>query len=65
MLWDIKGRWKMTKYDEFLKSIIALGVRFGQENPNKNVEDITDSAFESLMIAFKGKNPIEELKQDD
>ena len=48
----------MNKYDEFLKSIIALGVRFGQENTNKNVEDVTDSAF-------KGKNPIEELKQDD
>ena len=27
----------MSKYDEFLKSIIALGVRFGQENTNKNV----------------------------
>jgi hypothetical protein len=55
----------MSKYDEFLKSIIALGVRFGQENPNKNVEDVTDSAFKALMIAFKGKNPIKELKQDD
>ena len=55
----------MNKYDKFLKSIIALGVRFGQENPNKNVEDVTDSAFKVLMITFKGKNPIEELKQDD
>lgn len=55
----------MNKYDEFLKSIIALGVRFGQENTNKNVEDVTDSAFKALMIAFKGKNPIGELKQDD
>lgn len=55
----------MNKYDEFLKSIIALGVKFGQENPNKSVEGITDSAFKALMIAFKGKNPIEELKQDD
>ena len=55
----------MNKYDGFLKSIIALGVRFGQENPNKNVEDVTDSAFKVLTIAFKGKNPIEELKQDD
>lgn len=55
----------MNKYDEFLKSIIALGVRFGQENPNKNVEDITDSAFRALMVSFKGKNPIEELKQDE
>ncbi len=55
----------MNKYDEFLKSIIALGVRFGQENPLKKVDDITDSAFKTLMIAFKGKNPIEELKQDD
>lgn len=54
----------MNKYDEFLKSIIALGVRFGQENPNKKVDDITDSAFKSLMIAFRGKNPIEELKDD-
>lgn len=54
----------MNKYDEFLKSIIALGVRFGQENPNKNVEDITDSAFKVLIIAFKGKNPIEELKDE-
>ena len=51
----------MKKYDEFLKSIIALGVRFGQENTNKNVEDVTDSAFKALMIAFKGKNPIGEL----
>lgn len=55
----------MNKYDEFLKSIIALGVRFGQENTNKNVEDVTDSAFKALMIAFKGENPIEELKQDE
>lgn len=55
----------MNKYDEFLKSIIALGVRFGQENPNKKVEDVTDSAFKVLMIASKGKNPIKELKQDD
>ena len=55
----------MNKYDEFLKSIIALGVRFGQENPNKKVDDITDSAFKALMIAFKGKNPIKELKQDE
>ena len=55
----------MNKYDEFLKSIISLGVRFGQENPDKKVDDITDSAFKALMIAFKGKNPIEELKQDD
>ena len=55
----------MKKYDEFLKSIIALGVRFGQENTNKNVEDVTDYAFKALMIAFKGKNPIGELKQDD
>ena len=45
-----------TVYDEFLKSIIALGVRFGQENTNKNVEDVTDYAFKALMIAFKGKN---------
>lgn len=55
----------MSKYDEFLKSIIALGIRFGQENPNKNVDDITDSAFKVLMVAFKGKNPIKELKQDE
>ena len=55
----------MSKYDEFLKSIIALGVRFGQENPNKNAENVADSAFKALMIAFKGKNPIKELKQDD
>lgn len=54
----------MNKYDEFLKSIIAIGVRFGQENPNKNAEDVTDSVFKVLMIAFKGKNPIEELKDD-
>lgn len=47
----------MNKYDEFLKSIIALGVRFGQENTNKNVEDVTDYAFKALMIAFKGKKP--------
>ena len=55
----------MNKYDDFLKSIIALGVRFGQENPNKKVDNITDTAFKALMIAFGGKNPIEELKQDD
>jgi hypothetical protein len=55
----------MNKYDAFLESIIALGVRFGQENPNKNVDDITDSAFKVLMIAFKGKNLIKELKQDE
>lgn len=55
----------MNKYDELLKSIIALGVRFGQENLNKNIEYVTDSAFKALMIAFKGKNPIKELKQDD
>ena len=36
-----------------------------KENTNKNVEDVTDSAFKALMIAFKGENPIEELKQDD
>ena len=35
------------------------------ENPLKKVDDITDSAFKALMIAFKGKNPIEELKQDE
>ena len=55
----------MSKYDEFLKSIISLGVRFGQENPNKNVDDVTEYAFKALKIAFKGKNPIKELKQDD
>ena len=55
----------MNRYDEFLKSIIALGVRFGQENPSKNAEDVADSAFKYLMIAFNGKNPIKELKQDD
>ena len=54
----------MSKYDELLKSIIALGVTFGKENPNKKVEDITDSAFKVLMIAFRGKNPIEDLKDD-
>jgi hypothetical protein len=53
----------MTKYDEFLKSIIALGVRFGQENPNKNVEDVADTALKVLLISFKGKNPIEELEK--
>lgn len=53
----------MNKYDEFLKSIIALGVRFGQENPLKKVDDITDAAFKTLMIAFKGKNPIKELEK--
>lgn len=52
----------MSKYDEFLKSIIALGVRFGQGNLNKKVEDVTDLAFNILIMAFKGKNPIEELK---
>jgi len=50
----------MNKYDEFLKSIIALGVRFGQENPNRNVEDVADAALTVLLISFKGKNPIEE-----
>lgn len=55
----------MNKYDELLKSIIAIGVRFGQENPLKKVDDIVDFAFTVLMIAFKGKNPIEEFKQDD
>lgn len=49
---------RVNKYIDFLKSIIALGVRFGQENPNKNVDDITDSAFKSLMIAFNGRNII-------
>ena len=55
----------MNKYNEFLKSIIALGVRFGQENPLKKIDDITDTAFKTLMIAFNGKNPIEELKDND
>lgn len=51
---------RINKYNDFLKSIIALGVRFGQENPNKNVDDITDSAFKDLMISFNGRHPIEE-----
>lgn len=55
----------MNKYDEFLKSIIALGVRFGQENPNKKVEDITNAAFKALIFSFKGKNPIKELEQNE
>ena len=55
----------MNKYDDFLKSIIALGVRFGQENPNKDVDKITQNAFEILMLAFKGKNPIKELDNND
>ena len=54
----------MSKYDEILKSIIAIGVRFGQENPLKKVDDITDFAFDALVVACKGKNPIEELKDD-
>lgn len=54
----------MSKYDEFLKSIIALGVRFGQENPNKNVDNIIDLAFKALILTFKGKNPIEDLIND-
>lgn len=53
----------MSKHDEFLKSIIALGVRFGQENPNKDVDKITQKVFEVLMLAFNGKNPIEELEK--
>lgn len=55
----------MDKYDELLKCVIALGVRLGQENPMKNVDDVTESAFKILMIIFKGKNPIKELKQDE
>ena len=55
----------MSKYDEFLKSVIALGVRFGQNNPNKKVDDVTNAAFKALIFTFKGKNPIKELKQND
>lgn len=60
----VQGGREMIKYDEFLKSIIAIGVRFGQENPLKKVDDVTDFAFDALVIACKGKNPIEELKDD-
>ena len=55
----------MSKYDDFMKSVISLGVRFGQENPNKNVDKITQTVFETLMLAFKGRNPIEELVKDE
>lgn len=60
----LQGFREMSKYDEILKSIIAIGVRFGQENPLKKVDDITDFAFDALVVACKGKNPIEELKDD-
>mgnify|MGYP006992176353 CR=1 FL=1 len=53
---------------EFPKGDITGKIKILLERTNKDTkvtEDITDSAFKALMVAFKGKNPIKELKQDD